>query len=250
MFEQEVFYRGDSISNNVLEVANEHPRREKFIKQYVTEGLLANSANGGVYFADDIPYWVAAHVGHEKDSSEEAMYKKSPFISFSASERKAFNFMNAGTRCNYTECGFFDATHFIWTLSRVHATAYDYDSTSGIYCFEYHASTCNVERFTSSLTGGSDADRIRASIIHPVHKHIAHDNAIHCALLIDAATYLSNNRGIQKRKPELVRRAIKKASDDKEWLLCPMDPMPDGHGVSARFHLNVHLDILRLCRAL
>lgn len=243
MLEHYTFYRGDSIADDILEISRLNLREEKFLKQYLAEGLFAKSARNGMPFWDDIAYWVAAHVGHTKNSHEEKMYRISPFLSFSTEEKTALAFMDNGKRHDYMECKFFDATHFLWSVKGTKAIQYPYDKTLGIYQFEYYASTNNVDKILLRILSESDVDKLRASVIKAVHQNISVDINPHYALWIDAYTYLSKHTKVQKEHPNLVRNALKNAYSYSEWLLCPFDPMLDGQGFSARFHLNDNLDI-------
>jgi len=121
----------------------------------------------------------------------------------------------------------------------------------GIYEFTYEADQVNCKalvqqqlaRGISREAASRDLESIAKGLMNAAAvSHAAADQCAHYATLIDAVTYV-NWKGSSGRKDRLVNNTRQRASRDREWLLYPKDPMPDGPGFSARFMMNRYLHV-------
>jgi len=186
-----------------------------------------------------LPYLVAAHVGYELGSPEDHIAKHSPFLSFSTHADMAANFADRTGKKLLRPCTFEQATHFIWRLTLPALEPYR-GLGDGVYVLKYRASADNVRAFLQAdiirANRGDDEAAIRAALTQLVHGYIAADHSEHIAAIIDIETLLESTR--QPGQRELWDRALERARRSSEWLVYPMDLMPDGHGFSARLSLN------------
>lgn len=238
-------YRGDSIPDSVRAQADPVHRGRSFAEHYYREGLLAKSADGGLSsdLGQTLPYLVAAHIGCKPGTREERMSKHSPMISFSTRLDDALHYRNSDQTRTFEPCFIEQASHFIWQLT---LPALSSTEIPGVFRLDYKASTRNVDQFrvaqVNRVNQGDQNSIISALITQIVHNNTAADKAVHTALVIEPQTFLASlSNGIVEKA--LVSRALRLAKEWAEWLIYPMDPMPDGIGYSARFTLNDHLSL-------
>lgn len=238
-------YRGDSLPKPVLAKDARH-RGRTFAEYYVTEGLLAKSADGGRSSDLNRPLeqLVAVHVGHRNTNPRETYAADhSPLISFSTEATAAWYFLDRTEKKSFKPCRFDEATHFMWKLTNASVQLV----CPGRYRLEYRASTKNVDRFRDELVWATHAQDPtvlpRALATQIVHDHIKADNRTHIAELIDVRAFLqtidASRHGIEE---ELLDRARNFGNKWAEWLLYPMDVEEGLMGYSSRFFLNECLD--------
>lgn len=248
-------YRGDSIPNSMRSHSDPLHRGKTFAEFYLSEGLMAKSADGaiGKHLEMDTDYLINTHVGykqgtHNEPSEEEWISKHSPFISFSEDKQSAMYFADRTKKKNLASCQFEEAEHFLWKLEGIPGVKLK----EGLYGLAFKTSTCNVQKFLTDRVQEANAGSVEAALsilpILIVHGHIDQDTSWHQAILIDVVTYLKSNDG-RNVSTELKDRAIQRAEKWSEWLLYPIDPMPDGKGFSARFPPNQHLDLVDCYRS-
>jgi hypothetical protein len=73
------------------------------------------------------------------------------------------------------------------------------------------------------------------------------DQHEHYAEIIDIVAFVTA-RDVSGYDQQLVRNTLERATRDYEWLVYPMDPMPDGPGYSGRLAMNKHLNVFRCFR--
>lgn len=245
LIELPVLYRGDSLPPSVAATTRDH-RGRTFAEHYVTEGLLAKSADKGLsrHLNRPLPVLVATHVGYRLTNDDEkyAAYH-SPLISFSTDPVSAWHFLDRTSKKKFAPCELENATHFMWKLidARVQQIG------PGHYRLRYVASTKNVDRFRQKLVAAvqqGDLTKLnRALAAQIVHGHVEQNQATRMADVIDAAEYLGSLDATERVDVDLLQRARTFAARWSEWLVYPMDVIPGLHGYSARFSLNEHLDL-------
>lgn len=252
-----ILYRGDSVPTSIRSHTDPLHRGRTFAEFYLSEGLMAKSADGalGKHLERDTDYLIHTHVGykqgtHDEPSEEEWISKHSPFISFSSEKSSAMYFADRTKKKKLGSCAFEDADYFLWTLEGIPGVKIK----EGLYGLAFKTSTCNVKKFLNDRVNAANSGSMEAALsilpILIVHGHIDSDSSWHQALLIDVVTYLESNPSGGSVTKELKDRAVQRAKKWSEWLLYPMDPMPDGKGFSARFPPNQHLDLVDCYKAI
>ncbi len=237
-------FRGDSLPP-LVRGANARIRGRTFADHYVTDGLVAKFADGGLSRFLDWPLHrqIAAHVGFPKKRHEQDVYfaDHSPFISFARTEEAAWHFLDRSHAKRFVGCDIGLATHFMWRLSDVDAEEIE----PGRYRMLFRASTAHVKRFRiegeQRLLAG-DLSSLNADLTRViVHGHIDADETAHRAEVFDVVRYLSAfNTGIADDLLESARRLGEKWD---EWLVRPMDNVQELRGHSAKLPPSVHLDL-------
>jgi hypothetical protein len=245
LVELPVLYRGDSLPPAVVASTREH-RGRTFAEHYITEGLLAKSADGGrsQHLNRALPVLVATHIGYRlADADEKYAAYHSPLMSFSKDPTSAWHFLDRTSKKIFASSAFDDATHFMWKLAGAPVQAIG----PGHYRLSYHASTKNVDRFRYELVKGVQQGQLRklnkALAAQIVHDHVQQDQATHSADIIDAMSYLDTLDSSAGVDEELLKRARTFAARWSEWLVYPMDVIPDLRGYSSQFSLNEYLDL-------
>lgn len=236
-------YRGDSLPAIVRATADPLHRGRTFADYFITEGLMAKSADGGR--GEDLSkpheYIFLSHIGYLSNTPEQRISYHSPMLSFSSDIDSANYFKDRTEKKQFSNCELREATHFIWKILIKDVK----EIKNGLYEFTYKASTKNVEKFKiSNPTNDNLIEAIAESI---VHQHIEEDVSTHVAWLYDAVTFIQKNN-FTAYDQALVSRALQRAQDSSEWLLYPRSPMPDGRGFSARFTLNEQLYVEQFCK--
>jgi hypothetical protein len=195
---------------------------------------------------------VLSHVGYDVGQPEQVLADHSPLISFSKDPETAFNFSERTGKKHLKECFLEEATHFMWELEIKLSSS----SNLGVYKFTYNADPVNCKAFVQEELQRSllreaesgDVDTVAKAIMNvSAMSHADGDERDHYAELIDAVTYVQAH-DTSRREKRLVDNTLKRSSRDFEWLLYPKDPMPNGHGFSARFSMNPHLRVYRCFR--
>lgn len=238
-------YRGDSLPPAVVASTREH-RGRTFAEHYITEGLLAKSADGGLsrHLNRPLPALVATHIGYRLTNEDEkyAAYH-SPLISFSTEPASAWHFLDRTSKKEFAPCELDEATHFMWQLEGARVEQIG----AGHYRLTYFASTTNVDRFRHKLVTAvqrGDLAKLKQALeAQIVHGHVQQDQEMHTADVIDAVRYLDALDATAGLDAELVLRARKFAARWSEWLIYPRDVIANLRGYSARFSLNKHLDL-------
>lgn len=209
------------------------------ISDFCLPGLLAKFLRGGTsnqFRNREFVDYVLAHVGWEKGTDEEKFARTSPMISFSESRAVAEKYMRGEPPVQVVPCAVHKATHFIYDLS---VAPTDLESRprgiAGTFLLRYMRSQENcrehIERAkTDGPLFGLLGDTIEQAAIRDAGEHVA--------VLVNVVEFL---RAYRPRSDRTYRIALDRATDDREWLLYPADPMHDGSGVSAIFHANRHL---------
>jgi hypothetical protein len=229
----------------VVASTREH-RGRTFAEHYITEGLLAKSVDGGrsQHLNRALPVLVATHIGYRlADADEKYAAYHSPLISFSKDPTSAWHFLDRTSKKTFIPCAFDDATHFMWRLAGARVQAIG----PGHYRLSYRASTRNVDRFRQQLVEVVQQGDLRklnhALVAQIVHGHVQQDQATHSADIVDAVPYLGTLDSTAGIDEELLKRARTFAARWSEWLVYPMDVIPDLRGYSARFSLSEYLDL-------
>lgn len=241
-------FRGDSLGKR-----NRHaPRGRTFAEYFVSTGLMARFADGGssrLLKGRTLLDLVLAHIGYEHGTSEQELSYRSPMLSFSADEDRALRFAERTGRKRLIPCPIEDGTHFLWCLD-----APLQPISPGLYRFEYKADPVNCEaiverqivRAQRVLLTGESEDLIGVAVGNDAALGILRQDAEqHYAKVIDVETFMKDQlaKG-ETADVRLVERTLEFASRDREWLVYPQDPMPDGGpGYSARLLHNRHLSV-------
>lgn len=246
-----ILYRGDSVPKTVRSQSDPLHRGRTFAELYLSEGLMAKSADGaiGKHLALDTDYLIHTHIGYKQGTSddpstEEWISKHSPFISFSTEKDSAMYFVDRTKKKNLESCAFENGEYFLWQLGEIPGVKIK----EGLFALAFKTSTCNVKKFLTSGIAAANAGSVEAALsILPtliVHGHLDNDQSWHQAILVDVVTYLSSNPSGPTVSSDLRDRALTRAKKWSEWLLYPLDLMPDGRGFSARFPPNQYLDLV------
>ncbi|WP_234264551.1 hypothetical protein [Hydrogenophaga sp. NFH-34] len=249
-------YRGDSVPSNSGS-GKAGDRGRTFAEYFVSNGLMAKFSDGGscaLLDGKDLIDLVLAHVGYEQNGSEKALAYRSPMLSFSECESTALKFTTGRRKAeNFNLCSFEDATHFVWMLQ----VDLPEESSAGVFELGFEADAKNLNeliddqlhrsRLRQAETG--DMSLIPVAIMNRASAQLAAgDKSEHRAILVNVVRMLSAIKQ-EGRNPLLLSNTIVRASRDKQWLLYPSDPMPDGSGLSSRFPMNIHLHIHKYFRA-
>lgn len=244
-------YRGDSIPSQVLS-ANRKDRGKTFAKHFCGTGLMAKFGDNGFHSlvqGKSMRQIVEEHIGYVTGHPSEKLSLHSPMLSFSSCRDRAFKFLERSEkkRLRLVECGFEDATHFLWELD-VELQA---PSEPGLYHVDYKSDPVHcVEIVERQLRQGLETEAqdrdpypLMLALGNVVAmRHAAADRGRHRADLIDAVEFLRGDR--LGADPSVLANAREKAERDREWLLYPADPMVDGTGPpSACFLMNKHLSV-------
>jgi hypothetical protein len=227
-------YRGDSVPT-MTGVQKIH-RGRTFADLFITEGLIAKAADGGLshHLNKPLEELVLVHVGYGNIQEQQYKAYHSPLISFTSMEDEAFSYMNRRKK-DLIECDLSDATHFIWRLSGVKAD----EIGPGLFRFMYIK---NVEHLKTELRPDMpDHDLFKAISQHIVHDLLKEKPTDHVAIIVDSVTFLDNLPASGVHDLDLLHRAKERAAKSYEWLVYTNDPMPDGRGFQNRFQLNEHL---------
>lgn len=257
------FYRGDSLPSIANNEADPRSRISTWINTFKTDGMLTKAfrcSDGSIFdrVLENLPYYVAAHVGYEQQTPEMDFSKKrSTFISWSECTNLALEFVDRTGKKNFKDCRVFDATHFLFelevTLSEDDAKKLLPQWRPGLYLFSYDWSFDNFQHILDEevhrlLTGDHTAAG-SAILMDAVKKANSDNPRAGKGILIDVVTFLRNcptNEVDQK----LCKSAIEKASLQKEWLLFPIEGSESVRGISGRFSPNKCLKILKwICEA-
>lgn len=248
-------YRGDSLPSPVRS-ASGRARGRTFADLFCGTGLIAKFGDGGsseLLQGKDLLDIVLCHVGYDVGQSEQALADYSPLISFSEDPEKAFDFSERTGKKGLEECVFENATHFVWELNRELPPPLE----PGRYRFTYRADSTNCRTLVQAqfqrglareaVTGKPDL-LAKALMNGYATIYAGMDESEHYAELIDVVTY-ARTQDTAQRERRLVKNTLARSSRDREWLLYPQDPMPDGFGFSAVFSMNRHLRPFQWLRA-
>lgn len=244
-------FRGDSIPASIRSHSDPLHRGRTFAELYLSEGLMAKSADGALvkHLEMDSDYLIHAHIGYQQGtiddpSLEEWISKHSPFISFSTERSSAMYFVDRTKKKNLESCSFEQAEYFLWELNGMPGVKLK----AGLFALAFKTGTQNVKKFLNDRIAAANGGSVEAALsILPtliVHGHLDSDQTWHQALLVDVVEYLTKNPAGTSVSKELRDRALQRGKKWSEWLLYPMDMMPDGKGFSARFPPNQHLDLV------
>ena len=244
-------YRGDSIRRDVAQSAA-RVRGKTFAQYFCGDGLMAKFSVGGSDLLLDgrsLLDLVLAHVGYEVATSEQELADRSPLMSFSECSNAASRFSNR-RGSDLEACDFGEASHFIWQFT----VTLDAEMSPGRYGFKYWSDPVNVrwivsDQFQRGMEQFARGVSFRSTLADPLAAKIAQvyadaDQQEHYAEIIDVVTFVSA-QDVSGCDQQLVSRTIERATKDREWLVYPMDPMPDGCGYSARLEMNKHLSVFR-----
>jgi hypothetical protein len=252
-------YRGDSLPPCSTAKSN---KGRTFAEYFISTGLMAKFADGGsskLIEKKDIATMTICHIGYKNNSTEQKLSFRSPLISFSESIDIAKNFSTARSKINTpVACAIDEATHFIWELS-FEPTKPD---APGIYTLKFKKDSVNLD----NLLRDSEREIIDSfnnpnQDLHLLMRRVGNfvmqstslvngnkDLSDNYAKIINAAEFIANSEFPQEYK-ETAKVAFDRASRDKEWLIFPCNPMPNGYGFSARFPVNKHLKIFQYYKA-
>lgn len=245
-------FRGDSVPQSVR--TTERARRpETFARYFVGCGLMAKAADGGnpnvFKRCLHLSELIVAHVGYETGSAEQAFAKKSWFMSFTEESALAFAFADRTLKKSLQPCPLEDASHFVWRLD----APLDIPGIHGRGCYglRFRADPMNVlphvnqqlNRAWSEAANGSIYPLIPAIANQIAVENALADSSVHHAVLFNVVTFVEDalRSGVSLDKT-LVRNTLNRAARDREWLLLPADPFPDG-GPSCRIPMNEYLSV-------
>jgi hypothetical protein len=241
-------YRGDSIPKSVSQ-SPKWKRGQTFANHFCGSGLMAKFSHGGssrLLEGRELPDLVLVHVGYEIGKPEQELAYHSPLLSFSECLDSAFRFSNR-KRSELEPCEFYEASHFVWQLE----VTLDQEKEPGRYAFKYQSDFINCEKIVcdelcrgQKITAqGGPLSAVAMPLMDGIAGAYADaDQSEHYAEIIDVVTFI-NARGVLNCDPQLVKNTLERATRDSEWLLYPMDPMPDGLGYSGRLTMNEHLSV-------
>lgn len=221
------------------------------IARFATEKMpdQAGRTNYDIVKNKKLPWMVAAHIGYEASAATKEFSAHSPFISFSSEPDCAFRFMTRERPLLLENCEFHNARFFTWAL-RFDATDLTLSPWGkGCYQFVYQSDPANctiaiASEYSEGLRRYQRTGEVemRAGALGRAIAagHAAKNTKEHCALIIDAVTYLTD-QGSRVGDDKLLNLALTCASDDREWLVYPCDPMDKW--VASTFHMNRHLSI-------
>jgi len=213
---------------------------------------MAKFADGGrsqLLEGKDTLQLVLEHVGYDIETPAQYLADHSPLISFSVSPNRAFAFCerNEKRRLRLKPCFLDQATHFLWELD----LELPHMIRPGLCEIVYRADPVNclafleeqLQRGYQEEAATGDPSCLLKSLSSVIcSNHAANDTRDHYAILIDVLGFMGEH-DLSLRDKRLVVNTRERATRDQEWLLHPADPMPDGHGVSARFWMNRDLRV-------
>lgn len=242
-------YRGDSMPRGACDHASAAERGRTFANHFCGTGIVAKFADGGssdLLENRDLLALVLAHVGWEEGTPEERLANHSPLISFSEREDLAFRFANP-EGLELEPCEFYEASYFTWCLE----VSLDHELKPGRYAFDYEYDPVNVTLVSSAAVWSGRQRVIEGAAISavaiPLRDLVAQVSRFdrpkrYYAEIIDVVTFV-NNQDVAGRDRELVGRSLDRARRDREWLVFPKDPGPDGRGYSACLAMNRYLTV-------
>lgn len=245
-------YRGDSIPE--CAESDDRSRARSFADHFCSDGLRAKFADGcssELLHGRDLLDVIVAHVGYECKTEEQKLAHRSPLMSFSENLDVALRFCNPGNK-RLVRCKFRDAKHFVWALE----IDLKDEIQPGRHAFPYKSDPVNCQQIlTEEFWDGwsrfpksncmSDVALPLGNCFGGVHAHL--DDTIHYAELFHVEKFIRSS-DVSNIDDKLLSNALARTGRDQEWLLYPLDPMPDGYGVSTRFAMNRHLRIHSLYR--
>jgi len=246
-------YRGDSVPRCVTS-SSSHGRGRTFAEFFCGNGLMAKYSQGGrpeMLAGKDLLQLVVEHVGYTPGTVSAELAYHSPMLSFTSSLERAFAFCERTEkkRLRLEGCPFEQATHFIWELDIELSPT----SSIGLYHLVYEADPANCREITEEHIRRGLIEEATTGNIHALasgirdllaQQHAASDEAHHHAMLVDVRRYVEHERldgRLATRDQQLVGNCLERSRRDREWLLYPMDPMPDGYGLSGRIWMNRYL---------
>jgi hypothetical protein len=247
-------YRGDSIPKAIRQ-SSQRQRGQTFARHFCGNGLMAKFSDGGssrLLQGKDLVDLILSHVGYELGTPEQELADHSPLISFSEAKESAFVFSNR-KKVTLKPCDFYEATHFIWQFG----AELENEITRGRFGYTFQADFSNctsivIQQLYRGYEETSEGGAMSAVAI-PLRDAIAGtyadlDQEWHYAEVIDVVSFLTS-QNLAGRDEKLVQRALERATRDSEWLIYPMDPMPDGLGFSSRFPMNRGLSVYQCLKA-
>lgn len=244
-FNRVKLYRGDSLPNPARSTSG-RARGRTYPDLFCGSGLIAKfSGTSTLLQGKDLLDIVLCHVGYDVGQSEQALADHSPLISFSEDPEKAFDFSERTGKKGLEECVFENATHFVWELNIELPPPVE----PGRYRFTYKAGPSNCWPFIRERFWRGVAREAETANPHDLFSalrdgfgavYAGMDESEHYAELIDVVTYVKA-QDTRQRERRLVENTRVRSSRDREWLLYPQNPMPDGFGFNAVFSMNRHL---------
>lgn len=191
---------------------------------YNTAGLLTKQVNSG---DDPEPHkkygWIKVitnHI-HFRDNEEKFIYDTTQFLSFSSDQSIATSFIGGESKRSFESCNKYSAEAYLFKVQIERSDLKEIGN--GIFFYQYR---CNYNRhLTDPKFSGLAAQFCKCNICGP------NVNYLHKILLIHAENFLSD---LSLDYPEEYR----KARQDKEWLLMPVDPMPD-HNIGLQSRIAI-----------
>lgn len=226
-------YRGDSIPKEG-ETDPLEERYKNFLKYFLSEGLMTRSFGTGR--ANDLDRSLCELVAEH--TCQIGFYSRSIFLSFSTSDEVANVFMEDSDSSSYQVCPFSEATHFIWRLELKNLKPI----RPGLFGYIYTESGFNVEQFLPPAVT-SKGFNPQAHAQYLIHRQMKDSPRQHSAYVIDVNTFLKN---CDKSVPHL-SEAIGLSSSEREWLVCPTDPLPGG-GYEGRIYLSEAIFVHNYCK--
>lgn len=191
-------------------------------ERFSTDGLLSKQLNGGDPFFYKNYGWVKAiknHIDKTTDKESIFLYETTSFLSFSENEQLVRDtYLKGKDNKKIIGSSFRDSDAYIFSAS------FDFEKfqilTDGIYYFDYQ---CSYDRFK---------ENIFLPLTYSIGCNICEHNPdyTHRLLIVNAITFLSK---LVKNSNEY-QVAYENAKRDSEWLLMPLDLMPDGIGYQSR----------------
>lgn len=246
-FTQVKLYRGDSLPSPA-QSAGGRDRGRTFANLFCGSGLIAKFDDRGsseILKGGDLLDFVLCHVGYDVGRSEQDFADHSPLIAFSEDPDTAFNFSERTGQKDLEECVFENATHFVWELT-IELPPY---LEPGRYRFTYKADPSNCwpfirERFRRGVAREAETGNpydLACSVRDGFAAvYAGMDQSEHYAELIDVVTYVEA-QDTSRRESRLVANTLARSRRDREWLLYPQDPNPEGCGSTGVFRMNRHL---------
>jgi hypothetical protein len=244
-------YRGDSMPRDEHSRASAAERGRTFANLFCGTGIVAKFADGGssdLLEKRDVLALVLAHVGWERGTPEEKLMKHSPLISFSEREDVALRFVNP-EELELEPCEFYEASYFTWRLE----LSLEGAGEPGRYAFDYEFDPGNVTALSSAAVQSGHRRVIEGAAISaiamPLRDLVSQVSRFghpkrYRAEIIDVVTFV-NNQDLSRRDKDLVRRTVDLAGRDREWLVFPTDPGPEGLGYSSCLAMNRFLKVSR-----
>lgn len=241
---QITLYRGD------YGPKDDKRRGQTYIKQAVGSGLIAKFSDGGsseLLGGRDLLGQVLAHVGYDLGEPEQLFSYRSPLLSFSDSLESALKFMNRDQEVLEKCEDYYEAAYFVW---RLNVTLRD-EIEPGRYAFKYRANPVHCldiirnrfnQEWQKTCAGGSWRGQayVLGHLITTAHASL--DKQEHYAEIIDVVKFVAAKEPeVTDCSRKLLENTLIRATRDREWLIYPMDPMPEGISYSGSLWLNENL---------